>query len=239
MGLPDPRNFPGCICGCLVGCPPEEFQAWLDYPDIDLIEWRIDQFAECAQDGRLDSFLDGLSRKSRHPVIATNRPRREMGAFAGPEELRLRMLLDAARAGAEWIDIEHDAEGADMQQFRGCGAKVLLSWHSPADTPHKGILHARLESMCKTGADALKIVTFAQSDEDNLKVLELIPFARKEFGKDLIAFCMGPKGKWSRLACLMLGSPWTYAQLPGRSPTAPGQLSTSEMREMLRVLSRK
>ncbi|MCE5336305.1 MAG: type I 3-dehydroquinate dehydratase [Desulfobacteraceae bacterium] len=239
MDLPDSHDFKGRICGCLVDCPPEDFPAWLDYPGIDLIEWRIDQFAQCVPEGGMAFFLDGLSRKSRHEVIATNRPLREMGAFDGPEELRIKMLADAARAGAEWVDLEHDAEIGEMDMFRGHGAKILLSWHNPLETPHRGILHARLESMCKTAADALKMVTFAQSDEDNLKILELIPLARKEFGKKLIAFCMGPKGAWSRLACLMLGSPWTYAQLPGLSPTAPGQLSVSEMREMLRVLDRK
>ena len=73
----------------------------------------------------------------------------------------------------------------------------------------------------------MKIATLAQSGEDNLRVLELIPLAGEEFGIDLIAFCMGPAGKWSRLVSLFLGSPWTYAQFEGQSETAPGQLSVS------------
>ena len=150
-----------------------------------------------------------------------------MGAFAGREDLRLRMLEDAAKSGADWIDLEHDAGVDDIAPFREAGAKVLLSWHSPAETPAREILRAKLESMRKTGADALKIVTMARSDEDNLRVLELIPLAGKEFGIDLVAFCMGPAGRWSRLVSIFLGSPWTYAQFEGQSATAPGQLSVS------------
>ena len=85
--------------------------------------------------------------------------------------------------------------GADLSPaFGRPERRCRVSWHSPAETPSRGILRAKLESMRKTGADALKIATIAQSDEDNLRVLELIPLARKEFGIDLIAFCMGPAG---------------------------------------------
>ena len=185
----------------------------------------------------MESFLSALSVKPRLPVIATNRPVREMGDFAGREDLRLSMLEEAAKSGAEWIDLEHDADVDYIARFRQAGAKVLVSWHSPAETPSREILHQKLESMRKRGADALKMVTFAQSGEDNLRVLELIPLAEKEFGIDLIAFCMGPAGKWSRLVSIFLGSPWTYAQFEGQSAAAPGQLSVSEMRALMCILT--
>ncbi|NTW34754.1 MAG: type I 3-dehydroquinate dehydratase [Syntrophobacteraceae bacterium] len=37
-------------------------------------------------------------------------------------------------------------------------------------------------------------------------------------------------GCWSRLACLLLGSPWTYVQLPGQNAAAPGQLSLDDVK---------
>lgn len=231
-------GFRNAICGCLVDCTPAEFAVCLNYPGVDLVEWRIDRFAAVLQDNELNSLFDLLSREGRRPVIATNRPVREIGEFAGPEEVRLRMLIKAAEAGADWIDIEHDSGVEDYTQFRRYGGKVLVSWHNPLETPASEILRARLENMCKTGADAVKIVTLAQSDEDNLRVLELVAHARKEYGIDLIAFCMGPIGIWSRLASLFLGSPWTYAYLPGRSAAASGQLSVSEMRDLLRIIGR-
>ena len=222
------------LCGCLAECSPEEFPAWLRHPEVDMVEWRMDMSLEKSSPKRMEAFLTALSEGPRLPVIATNRPLREMGAFSGPEDLRLQMLQDAAKSGAEWIDLEHDADMGSMAAFREAGAKVLLSWHSTAGTPPREILHSKLESMSKAGADALKIATLARSDEDNLRVLELIPMAEKRFGIDLIAFCMGSAGRWSRVVSIFLGSPWTYAQFEGQSATAPGQFTVPEMRELIR-----
>jgi 3-dehydroquinate dehydratase type I len=196
----------------------------------------MDQFVNRHTTEEIKSFISTLSVKVRLPVIATNRPVREMGAFSGGEEFRLSMLEEAAKSGADWIDLEHDADLNRIAGFRQAGAKVLLSWHSPAETPSREALHAKLNSMQKTGADALKMVTLAKSGEDNLRVAELIPLAREEFGIGLIAFCMGQAGKWSRVLSMFLGSPWTYAQFDGQSATAPGQLTVSELRTLIRFL---
>jgi len=223
----------GRICGCLVECSSREFPEWLHRPDVDLIEWRMDKFAEKYAMEGMNSFFRALSAKPRLPVIATNRPVREMGAFAGPEDLRLGMLEEAAKSGVDWIDLEHDVGEEHIARFRQAGAKVLLSWHNPVETPSRGVLRAKLESMRKTGADALKIATLAHSADDNLRVLELIPLAGKELGIDLIAFCMGPAGKWSRMVSIFMGSPWTYAQFEGQPEAAPGQLTVSGMRALI------
>lgn len=222
------------VCGCLVECSLKEFPKWLNHPEADMVEWRMDEFARNHSMEEMESFAGILSAGPRLPVIATNRPIREMGAFSGSEELRLSMLEKAARCGADWIDIEHDTDADHIARLRQAGSKVLLSWHSPAGTPSGEELRGKLESMRKTGADALKMVTMAQSGEDSLRVLELIPLAKKELGIDLVAFCMGPVGSWSRLVSLFLGSPWTYAHLEGQSVTAPGQLSASDLRRFVR-----
>jgi 3-dehydroquinate dehydratase I len=225
------------ICGCVLDCTFDDFPRFLNHPETDMVEWRIDRFASrYARDG-LVPFFQALSSLPRRDLVATNRPVREMGTFDGPEEVRLAMLQDAARAGAEWIDIELDCAAPEsMAGFRRLGAKILVSYHALRETPPPKDLRAIVEKMNATGADALKIAAFAGCAEDNLKVLELIPFARRRFQTDLIAFCMGPAGKWSRLACLFLGSPWTYAQLPGQPEAAPGQLSAAEMRTVLDII---
>lgn len=46
---------------------------------------------------------------------------------------------------------------------------------------------------------------------------------------ELVAFAMGETGKRSRLECLRLGSPFTYAALNDEEAAAPGQWSYSEM----------
>jgi 3-dehydroquinate dehydratase type I len=85
--------------------------------------------------------------------------------------------------------------------------------------------------MVRLGADVLKIVTFARSWEDNLRILSLIPLAKTR-RKKMVAFCMGEKGKMSRIFAPCLGAPWTYASLRRERSSAPGQLTVTEMREL-------
>jgi 3-dehydroquinate dehydratase-1 len=82
-----------------------------------------------------------------------------------------------------------------------------------------------------------KIVTTARTPEDNLTVLSLIPWAKKNLGLPLVAFAMGPLGKLSRVAAPLLGAPYTYAALPGREKAAPGQLDAVSLKEIFKSLS--
>lgn len=224
------------ICGCLGESSLERFPQWLNHPEVELVEWRMDKFAGKFPPAEMKLFCEALNVRPRRSLIATNRAVRQMGDFAGPEDIRVGMLEEAARCGAEWVDLEHDAGAENILRLKNAGARVLLSWHNPAETPPGKVLREKLEEMAKLGADALKMATFAHSAEDNLRVLELIPFAKKQLGVDLVAFCMGPIGKWSRPASLLVGSPWTYARLEGQCETAPGQFSAGELRAVLREL---
>ena len=76
------------------------------------------------------------------------------------------------------------------------------------------------------------IVTRAQSPEDNLRVLGLIPQARKMDVK-IIAFCMGPMGRISRIASLLFGGYLTFASLEEGEESAEGQIPVTEMKKML------
>ena len=55
------------------------------------------------------------------------------------------------------------------------------------------------------------------------------PSNERKHPADLIAFAMGEAGKASRLECLKLGSPFTYAALSEEEAAAPGQWSYAEM----------
>ena len=80
------------------------------------------------------------------------------------------------------------------------------------------------------------MVTLADDHQDCLRVLQLIPWGREALQMDVIAFCMGGPGRWSRIACLLLGSPWTYVRLVGSSEAAPGQYTALETRALLEML---
>lgn len=224
------------LCGCLTDVPGASLAALLQHPEVDLLEWRLDLFLQHHSLAETREALSRLGVSRRHPVVATNRPTQEGGAFAGPESLRLEILHQAVAAGAEWVDLETWVDESTVQDFRGQNARILVSHHDFAATPERSALQRLAKAASQHHPDAVKIVTHAQAPEDNLRVLDLIPFGRDRLGVEVLAFCMGPLGRWSRLICLLLGSPWTYVQLPELGPAAPGQWTAAEMRRLLKVM---
>ena len=91
------------------------------------------------------------------------------------------------------------------------------------------------DAYSRMGGDIIKIVTHAQVVEDNLRVLRLIPYARKK-ERAIITLCMGELGKISRVMAPLLGAAWGYASLEKGTESAPGQLTAEEMRLIYRVL---
>jgi 3-dehydroquinate dehydratase I len=225
------------LCGCLLEVPTDQISRFFRYPGVDLVEWRLDCFLQRLSVEALSQAFHILNNHPRHPILATNRPQSQGGHFEGPESLRIDLLQKAVEAGAEWVDLEDELAASTFAWFRQHNAKILVSHHDFAGTPDREGLRRLLQDLAAKQADAVKIVTYAHSPADNLRVLDLIPLARQELAVDLIAFCMGPLGRWSRLAAPLLGSPWTYVQLPGQSAAAAGQLTAEQMHSLLEMLA--
>ncbi len=198
----------------------------------DILEIRIDAMQ------KLDLAI--IKAHAQRPVIITNRRRAEGGFFSGTERARIRLLKEAVDLGAEYIDIEAGTQRALQEDIfsaiekRGRATKAIISSHDFTGTPASRILSERLIKCSRPGCIA-KIVTMAATMEDNLKTLGLIPMARKK-GLEIIAFCMGPKGRLSRAVAPLLGSWATYASFEKGSQSAPGQLTVGEMKEVIRIL---
>ena len=181
--------------------------------------------------------LKRLFRTHPGPVIATNRLAGQGGRWQGSEEERRRLLLEAMDLGADFLDVELAADAAwrqDLWDRRG-QAKIILSWHDFAGTPEAPRLEAVMNEMLAAAADVLKVVTMARQPEDNLRVLSLIPRARAQ-GREIIAFCMGPLGKWSRVVAPLLGSYLTFAPFTKKGASAPGQLTVNELKRAWKAL---
>jgi 3-dehydroquinate dehydratase I len=225
------------LCGCVTDVAAEQIAAWLHHPEVDLLEWRLDAFSRrYGWKGTL-ARLPVLSAFPRHPVVVTNRPKSEGGAFEGSEDRRLEILEKAIAAGADWVDLEDGVEEERLRGFRSLNVRILLSRHDFSGTPDRLTLQRLAETMARRGPDAIKIVTYIRTPEDCLRVLELIPFGRRELGMSVLAFGMGPLGRWSRAVSLLMGSPWAYVQLSELSPAAEGQYTASEMRTLLHQLA--
>jgi 3-dehydroquinate dehydratase type I len=139
--------------------------------------------------------------------------------------------------GADYIDVELASERLSLQgliRYKK-GTQVILSFHDFRRTPPPKELQSLFGQMVRLGADVTKIVSLARSWEDNLSILSLIPFAKARRRK-IVAFCMGEKGKISRVFSPFLGAAWTYASLNKNMPSAPGQLTVGEMKEVWGML---
>jgi 3-dehydroquinate dehydratase-1 len=159
--------------------------------------------------------IEGLSRiyaALSTPVIATNRPVRSGGHFDGSEDERMLYLLDAIEAGCELVDVEIDAPFKDglVKQARKKDCKVIVSMHDHEKTPSSKELLETVKKEKEEGADIGKVVTFARSIDDCHRVLDLILKA-KRINFPLVAFTMGPLGKFTRVMAPFYGAPFTYA----------------------------
>lgn len=182
--------------------------------------------------------LPGLLKGRPGPVIVTNRLSQEGGHWQGPESERQHLLNLALKLGVEYLDVELRAETRWQDEVlaqRGL-TKIILSWHDFQGTPDSAVLQDILAEQIQTGTDIVKLVTLARNPSDNLRVLSLIPPVRAR-GQEIIAFCMGPQGKFSRLIGPLLGSYLTFATLePGRE-SAPGQLTVQEVEAIWEILA--
>jgi 3-dehydroquinate dehydratase type I len=111
-----------------------------------------------------------------------------------------------------------------------------MSKHLLNGTPSREKLEEDFRNMVATGADIMKIVTRARKPEDNLRVLDLIPFARN-LGIEIVTFCMGPMGRLSRIASPLLGGYLTFASLEQGEESADGQIPVAEMRNLMEALT--
>jgi 3-dehydroquinate dehydratase type I len=163
------------------------------------------------------------------PLIATFRPGR------APAAERAAGLEAAIRAGAAFVDIEHDAPPDYRRRLvraaRGRGCRVILSVHSIRRPPSAAELRRQRDALFRRGADIAKIVYRAATAADGLRLLSLYDTTRRE---RVIALGTGRTGLATRLAAPFLGAPFTYASLrPGRE-TAEGQLDWRTMARLLR-----
>lgn len=172
-----------------------------------------------------DSVLTGQSREIKALQIAERR------------------LVRAIEAGARYVDVEIEAQKQMSKRVRNAahesGTVFIRSYHDFNGTGTVEELRSMVEKCRYHGADMVKLVTMAHSQEDVDRVMSLYEWCNNQAtgGVEalahggLIAFCMGEAGKQSRIDALTYGSPYTYAALTADEAAAPGQWPMAEMME--------
>lgn len=182
--------------------------------------------------------LASLLQSPHGPLIVTNRLPEEGGRWTGSDRDRQRLLEQAVCLGADYVDVEFNADPAwrrDILAGRG-GSKIILSWHDFKGDSSPYRLADTMVAMAELGADIIKLVVWAHQPADSLALLALIPAALGR-GQDIIAFGMGPAGKYSRVIAPLLGSYLTFAVLEAGQESAPGQLTVPEMLSIWELLT--
>ena len=193
----------------------------------DLVEWRLD----VTRDPEVETVL----AQSPLPVIATVRSLKQGGHFSGTRQEQLRLLIRSAASGSAYVDWEFRPEEPLPDELSVMRERVILSYHDFEETPTDKELESLFDHMAILSTGVVKVVTLAQRMEDNISLLNLIGRGKNR-GIKVVAFCLGPLGRISRVACLLMGGAFTYAALESGAEAAPGQLTLAEMRQLLELL---
>lgn len=195
-----------------------------------LVSLRGVDFAEVRLDMANLTVAEVTQLFSAHSrLIATCRP----GPF--PDGHRRDLLLAAIDAGAAYVDVEVEWEGAFREEIiarahsRGCS--VIISFHDYEKTPERSILEAILADCFSNGADIAKIACMARSDRDAARLLGLL-----DRNERVVTVAMGAKGRIARIVAPLLGSPFTFASLQRGKETAEGQMDRATLTGLIHSL---
>ncbi len=194
-------------------------------PFVDLFEIRIDHVGDA---------WPALANQLNRPWIACNRSVNEGGLWEESEERRIEELLKAVELGASIVDIEiGTTKLAQAMPLIKPRASCLLSFHDFQGTPPLDDLKEIVQRQLSAGADICKVVTTANSPDDNLTVLQLIaqfPDVR------LVSVAMGTLGLTSRILCPLAGGYFTYASTERDKESAPGQITVNELMQIYQMV---
>jgi len=211
------------ICAVIIDADPAAIAA--AGPLVDLFEVRIDLIGEKWPE---------VARTLTKPWLACNRLAAEGGRWDGTESQREEELLRSLDMGASIVDLELATPNlAKLVEAVKKKARCLISYHNFVSTPPQVELKGIIGRQLAAGADICKVVTNANSIDDNLRLLRLYG----EFpDRKLVAFGMGETGTLSRVLAPLAGAEFTYAALETGKQSTPGQMTVIQLAKIYRLL---
>ena len=199
--------------------------------DNPLIELRLDYLPQpLAALPKLKNFIE------LHPettFIATCRRAPNGGKFKGSVAAQLAVLRKAAESGFPLADVElQSAEALKPDELRNLYDRIglIISYHDFRATRK---LDEPLAAMRRFPADFYKIVSTATNLHDNVVMMK---FLEAHSGQhEMIGLCMGEQGIISRVLGVRAGSVFTFGSAVRGEETAPGQVPSSELRDVYRI----
>jgi 3-dehydroquinate dehydratase/shikimate dehydrogenase len=230
------RSRIGKLCVAIIGTSPNEMiaRATEVLKESNFLEFRLDYLAKPS--AGLPALKEFLAANGAATAVATLRLKENGGRFEGLRTAELEILLRAAAAGFQLIDIELESieklPKNTMGQLRDAGAAVIISHHDFHATKDLESVYARMKPY---GPDFIKIVPTARSLSDNLTLMKFLERVEDESNSSVVGICMGEAGIISRVLGLRAGSAFTFAAATQGEETAPGQIAARTLLETYRV----
>lgn len=165
-----------------------------------------------------DTYKRLFAEMRERPCYVTNY-RKKNGETETDDELAVG-LLELAQSGATLVDVmgdlfckhpeelTEDTEAIEkqvklIQEIHAAGAEVLMSSHILKFTPAERVLEVALEQKCR-GADIIKIVTGAESMEQQIENLRITNLLKEKLGAPFL-FLSGGECSLHRRLGMKLG----------------------------------
>jgi 3-dehydroquinate dehydratase/shikimate dehydrogenase len=199
--------------------------------DDPFLEFRLDYLKQpLAALPKIRRFLETHQYVT---AIATCRRVDNGGKFKGSLASQLEVLTKAHAAGCSIVDLELQSalksKPEAIARLRS-RAGLILSFHDFRATRN---LDETLEKMLKIPADFYKVVTTATTLFDNVAMMKFLQTQSDKHA--LIGLCMGEQGIISRVLGVRAGSVFTFGAVSADLKTAPGQVSTQDLRGIYRI----
>ena len=231
------------ICVPLTSSTVEELLAEIrqvQETKADLVEWRVDYFADVMDTNRVLEALRALRGALREmPLLFTFRTAREGGekAIATDSYVALGQAV-AASGDADAVDVElfegDAAVAAVVESAHGYGVVVVVSSHDFMRTPDRVEIVARLRKMRQLGGAVPKIAVMPQGFADVLTLMSATDEYVQTADCPVITMSMNRLGCISRVAGEFYGSALTFGS--AKQASAPGQLAVEDLSAVLGIL---
>lgn len=184
----------------------------------DVVELRLD-FIKNINEKNLKKLLSKKTKK----IIVTDRKK------------RTNLLKEAIKLKADFIDLDISIGEKTIKKIiqNKNKTKIIVSFHNFKKTNKKEIIK-KYNKIKRLKPDIIKIVTFANSINDNIIIFNPIKKAKKE-NKKIIALCMGEKGEISRILSPIFGALLTFGSLKEGKESAPGQITARTLKNIYRI----
>lgn len=207
----------------------------------EVIEWRIDWFAQAACQERIEKILHRLQVICGDVILlCTFRSSPQGGEREISEETYLELLEVIAKSGqADILDVEVSelSHPSDViRKLHDMGQCVIGSKHYFSHTPETEQMQQDLSYMQRAGADIGKLAVMPHNSLDVLRLLEATARMKENCPHyPLVTMAMGGLGAISRISGEVFGSCMTFASVGKTS--APGQMPLEDVTGILNKIS--